>query len=123
MAATTYFSALNTAIGFMESHGYTDADVLKKLAKLRDQKATKAKTGAKSVTRTKNEALAQTLADTMREEGVDEIRAAWVRDNLAEVTTVPKAVAILNVAVDMGLLTSETRAKSATRNELVYKLA
>lgn len=119
----TYVSALSDAILFMETNGFEDENILAKLRKLRDQKATRSKSGKKSAARTANEQTAQVLVDVMREKGVTEIRAAWVRDNVDGVNTVPKAVAILNVANDMGLLITERRELSATRSELVYKLA
>ena len=119
----TYAVALKSAIDFLKSNGYDNEDVIAKLEKLASQKATKSNTGKKSPARAKNEELAQILVQTMRDANVDEIRAAWVRDNVEGINTVPKAVAVLNVANDMGLLITEKRAKSATRNELIYKLA
>jgi len=119
----TYFTALTTAIDFMESHDFDNADVIEKLKALAKQKATKGNTGKKSATREKNEDFANALANAMRDAEVDEIRAAWVRDNVDGINTIAKAVAVLNVAVDMGLVVTEKRAKSATRNELFYKLA
>lgn len=119
----TYAVALSSAIDFLKSNGYDNEDVIAKLEKLASQKATKSNTGKKSAARTKNEELAQILVQTMRDAEVDEIRAAWVRDNVEGINTVPKAVAVLNVANDMGLLITEKRAKSATRFELIYKLA
>ena len=119
----TYFTALTAAIDFMESHDFDNTDVIEKLKTLAKQKATKGNTGKKSATREKNEDFANALANAMRDAEVDEIRAAWVRDNVDGINTIAKAVAVLNVATDMGLVVTEKRAKSATRNELVYKLA
>ena len=119
----TYFAALTAAINFMESNDFDNPDVIEKLKALAKQKATKSNTGKKSAAREKNEDFANALANAMRDAEVDEIRAAWVRDNVDGINTVAKAVAVLNVATEMGLVVSEKRAKSATRNELVYKLA
>ena len=122
MATTTYFSALSTIIDFAVSHGFNDKDVIEKVEKLRDQKQTKSKTGEKSQARKDNENFAKVLVQTMQDKDVNEIRAAWVKDNVEGINTVPKGVAVLNVAVDLGLLASRTVAKSATRNEIVYYL-
>ena len=119
----TYFVALDTAIKFLEDNEFDNKEVIDKLVALRKQKATKSAAGKKSAAREKNEDLAAEVVHAMRDAEVDEIRAAWVRDNIEGINTVPKAVAVLNVANDMGLLITEKRAKSATRNELVYKLA
>ena len=119
----TYFVALDTAIKFLEDNEFDNKEVIDKLVALRKQKATKSVEGKKSAAREKNEELAAEVVRAMRDTEVDEIRAAWVRDNIEGINTVPKAVAVLNVANDMGLLITEKRAKSATRNELVYKLA
>ena len=119
----TYFVALDTAIKFLEDNEFDNKEVIDKLVALRKQKATKNTAGKKSAAREKNENLAAEVVRAMRDAEVDEIRAAWVRDNVEGINTVPKAVAVLNVANDMGLLITEKRAKSATRNELVYKLA
>ena len=119
----TYFVALDTAIKFLEDNEFDNKEVIDKLVALRKQKSTKNTAGKKSEARKKNEDFANALANAMRDAGVDEIRAAWVRDNVDGINTVAKAVAVLNVANDMGLLITEKRAKSATRNELVYKLA
>lgn len=119
----TYFTALTAAIDFMESNDFDNTEVIDKLKALAKQKATKSNTGKKSAAREKNEDFANALANAMRDAEVDEIRAAWVRDNVDGINTVAKAVAVLNVATEMGLVVSEKRAKSATRNELVYKLA
>ena len=121
--SVTYFTALTAAIDFMESNDFDNTEVIDKLKALAKQKATKSNTGKKSATREKNEDFANTLVDAMRNANVDEIRAAWVRDNVDGINTIAKAVAVLNVATEMGLITSEKREKSATRNELVYKLA
>ena len=119
----TYFTALTAAIDFMEWNNYDCTEVIDKLKTLAKQKATKTNTGKKSATRKKNEDFANALVDAVRNSGIDEFRAAWVRDNVEGINTVAKAVAVLNVAVEMGLIVSEKRAKSATRNEMIYKLA
>jgi len=119
----TYFIALDTAIKFLEDNGFDNKDVIDKLVTLRKQKATKNTAGKKSAAREKNEDFANALVKAMRDAGETEIRAAFVRDNVDGVNTIAKAVAVLNVAADMGLIVTEKRAKSATRNELVYKLA
>jgi len=120
---TTYASALFTAIKFMESKGFDNKEVMDKLQKLYDQKSPKGNKGEKSQARKDNEKFAQTLADTMREKDADGIRVGWVRDNIEGVNSPAKAVAVLNVAVELGLVTRETVKKSATRSEFVYHIA
>lgn len=118
----TYFAALSSAIEFLESNDY-DHEVIERLKALKAQKATKSNTTTKSKARVENERLANQLIDAMRAENVTEIRAAWVREQLEGVNTAPKAVAVLNAATDMGLLTKSVVAKSPTRNEFVFTLA
>jgi hypothetical protein len=115
----TYASALTTIIEFAAENGFDNQDVMDKLITLRDQKAT-TKKGRKSDAREENERLAQEVANAMQHQNLTEIRATWVRDNIVGVNTVPKATAVLAVAVDMGLLNKIVVNKSATRNELVY---
>lgn len=117
----TYFAALSSAIDFLKANDY-DTEVIERLETLKAQKATKTNTGTKSKARVANEGLAHQLIDTMRAENVTEIRAAWVRENLEGVNTAPKAVAVLNAATDMGLLTKSVVAKTPTRNEFVFTL-
>lgn len=123
MATITYASALTTIKAFAIEQGFDNAEVIEKIDKLIAQKATKTTSGKKSRARINNEQLANVLVATMREKGVNEIRAAWVRENLDSVNTAPKAVAVLNAATDMGLLTKSTVKKSETRNEFVFTLA
>ena len=120
MASTiTYASALNTIIEFATENGFDNQDVMNKLITLRDQKAT-TKKGKKSDARKENEQLAQEVINAMQHHNLTEIRATWVRDNIIGVNSVPKATAVLTVAVDMGLLNKIVVNKSATRNELLY---
>lgn len=123
MATITYASALTTIKAFAVEQGFDNAEVIEKIDKLIAQKATKTTSGKKSRARINNEQLANVLVATMREKSVNEIRAAWVRENLDSVNTAPKAVAVLNAATDMGLLTKSTVKKSETRNEFVFTLA
>ena len=118
----TYATALTTIIDFAKANGFEDADALAKVEKLRDQKATRKGVNGKSDARKANEETAREVADKMRALGIDTIRAAWVRENIANVNTVPKAVAILNAATEEGILVAEKVEKSKTRNELVYHL-
>ena len=120
---TTYASALLTAIKFMEDNGFDNKEVMDKLQKLYAQKSPKGNKGEKSQARKDNEKFAKTLVDTMREKDADSIRVGWVRDNIEGVNSPAKAVAVLNVAVELGLVTRETVKKSATRSEFVYHLA
>lgn len=123
MATITYASALTTIKAFAIEQGFDNEEVIEKIDKLIAQKATKTTSGKKSRARINNEQLANVLVATMREKGVNEIRAAWVRENLDSVNTAPKAVAVLNAATDMGLLTKSTIKKSETRNEFVFTLS
>lgn len=123
MATITYASALTTIKAFAIEQGFDNAEVIEKIDKLIAQKATKTTSGKKSRARINNEQLANVLVATMREKGVTEIRAAWVRENLNSVNTAPKAVAVLNAATDMGLLKKSTVKKSETRNEFVFTLS
>ena len=115
----TYASALTTIIEFATENGFDNQDVMDKLITLRDQKAT-TKNGKKSDAREENERLAKEVINAMQHQNLTEIRATWVRDNIVGVNSVPKATAVLTVAVDMGLLNKIVVNKSATRNELVY---
>ena len=90
----TYFVALDTAIKFLEDNEFDNKEVIDKLVALRKQKATKSVEGKKSAAREKNEELAAEVVRAMRDTEVDEIRAAWVRDNIEGINTVPKAVAV-----------------------------
>ena len=118
----TYFAALSSVIDFLKANDF-DSEVVERLETLKAQKATKTNTGTKSKARVENERLAHQLIDTMRAENVTEIRAAWVRENLEGVNTAPKAVAVLNAATDLNLLTKSVVAKSPTRNEFVFTLS
>ena len=120
---TTYAVAIATAIKFMEDNGFDNKDVMDKLRKLHDQKSPKGNKGEKSQARKANEVLAQTIVNVMREKNADGIRVSWVRDNIDGINSPAKAVAVLNVATDMGLLTRETVKKSETRSEFVYHIA
>ena len=123
MATITYFAALSTAIDFLKSNEFDNEEVIEKLTTLRNQKATKAKSGKKSETRTKNEELAQSVADAIRNNDESEVRAVWVRDHVDGIATTAKAVAVLNVGVELGILKSRKVEKSATRSELLYSVA
>jgi hypothetical protein len=118
----TYVSALTTIIEFAKTNNFDNTEVLEKLEKLRDQKATRNNTGRKSPARKENEILAKAIVEKMIAKDAAEIRAAWVRDNVDGINTIPKATAVLNVAIDMGLIEKTVIAKSATRNECVYSL-
>ena len=120
---TTYAVAIATAIKFMEDNGFDNKEVMDKLRKLHDQKSPKGNKGEKSQARKANEVLAQTIVNVMREKNADGIRVSWVRDNIDGINSPAKAVAVLNVATDMGLLTRETVKKSETRSEFVYHIA
>jgi hypothetical protein len=119
---TTYFTALDTIITFAKDNGFDNEDVIAKLEKLRDQKATKPNNGRKSPARKANETLVGEVVATMRHKNVTEVRAGWLRDNVKGINTVPKAVAVLNVGMDMGVFNTRRVEKSATRSELVYFL-
>jgi len=119
--ATTYFDALSAAIDFLNDHGFDNEEVIDKLNALRAQKATKAKGNKKSAARVKNEELAHIVADAIRAHG-GEVRASWVRDNVSEIVTTPKAVAVLNVGVELGIIQNRKVEKSATRSELLYSV-
>ena len=125
MATMTYFDALTTIVDFAKAHGFEaeNPDALAKVETLRKQKQTKSKAGQKSETRVKNEELARRVVDAIRNSGEDTIRAAWVAEHVEGINTTPKAVAVLNVGTDMGIIATERVEKSATRSELVYKLA
>lgn len=118
----TYAKALITIKDFAVANGFNDEEVINKIDKLIIQKDTRGKTGKKSSARVENEKTARVIAETMRTNGIDEIKASWVRDNISGVNTVPKAVAILNAAIDEGILVVHKVEKSATRNELFYRL-
>ena len=120
---TTYAVALATAIKFMEDHDYDNKEVMDKLQQLYVQKSPKGNKGEKSKARKDNEVLAQNIVDVMREKDADGIRVSWVRDNIDGINSPAKAVAVLNVATDMGLLVRETVKKSETRSEFVYHIA
>lgn len=122
MATTTYYTALSTILEFAKANGFDNEEVIEKVTRLRDQKATKSKTGQKSKTRQANEVLAKSIVATMREHGVSEVKAAWVRDNVDGINTPAKAVAVLNAGMDAGIFSTRRVAKSATRSELVYIL-
>lgn len=123
MATTiTYALALTTIKDFAVEHGFDNDEVIAKVDKLIAQKAPKGKAGSKSKARKANEDTAREVAELMRKQGVDQIKAAWVRDNIATVASVPKAVAILNAAAEEGILVQKVIAKSPTRNEFVYVL-
>ena len=123
MATTiTYFTALTTAIDFLNEHDFDNQEVIDKLTTLRNQKATKTKSGKKSEARTKNEELAHNVADAIHNSDEDEVRAVWVRDHVDGIATTAKAVAVLNVGVDLGILKNRKVEKSATRSELLYSV-
>lgn len=119
--ATTYFAALSAAIDFLNDHDFDNVEVIDKLNALRAQKATKTKENKKSAARVKNEELAHIVADAIREHG-GEVRASWIRDNVSEIATTPKAVAVLNVGVELGIIQNRKVEKSATRSELLYSV-
>jgi len=119
----TYASAIATIVEFAKANGFDNKEVIEKMEKLYAQKLSKGNTGKKSAARKANEELAEKVATRMRAMNVDTIRAAWVRDNVDGINTVPKAVAVLNVAVDLGVLQSEAVQKTPTRKELVFHLA
>lgn len=121
-AKLTYFAALESAINFLKANDF-DTEVVERLEALKAQKATKSNAGKKSKARVENEKLAQLLIDTMRADNVTEIRAAWVRENVPGVNTSPKAVAVLNAATDLKLVTKSVVEKSPTRKEFVFTLA
>jgi len=124
MATTmTYANALTTIKAFAIDNGFDNKEVIEKIDKLIAQKATKTNNGKKSRARVNNEQLANVLVKLMQDKGVNEIRAAWVRENLDGVSTSPKAVAVLNAATDLGLLHKHTVKKSETRNEFVFTLS
>jgi len=119
---TTYLSALNTIKAFAVNNGFEDAEVLAKIDALIAQKSPKGKTGEKSPTRKANENLARDIIAAMERANADDIEAAWVKDNVDGINSPAKAVAVLNVANDMGLLVCKRVEVSATRSKLVYSL-
>ena len=123
MATTiTYANALTTLKAFALDNGFDNTEVIEKIDKLIAQKATKTN-NRKSKARVANEQLANELVQLMQKKGVNEIRAAWVRENLQGVSTSPKAVAVLNAATDLGLLHKHTIRKSETRNEFLFTIS
>jgi len=121
--ATTYFDALSAIVNFAVANGFDNQEVIDKVCKLRDQKATKSKSGQKSAARKANEELAVAVANAIRNSGEPEVKASWIRDHVDGINTTPKAVAVINVGVDMGILKSRRVEKSATRFELAYSVA
>lgn len=116
----TYVSALATILNFAKDNGFDNNEVIEKVQKLIDQKS-KAKTpSGKSVARKTNEAIADLLIGEMDVKNVTKVDNKWVRDNVEGVNTAAKATAVLNVAVDMGLLERHIKSKNATRNTLYY---
>lgn len=116
----TYVSALTTILDYAKNNGFDNNEVIEKVQKLIEQK-TKAKTpSGKSIARKTNEAIADLLIGEMDVKNVTKVDNKWVRDNVEGVNTAAKATAVLNVAVDMGLLERHMEPKSATRNTLYY---
>lgn len=120
--AITYAAALDSIITFATNNGFDNQEVIDKLKTLRSQKETKSKAGQKSQAREDNEKLANTIVEAMIKANVNEVRAAWVKDNVDGINTTPKATAVLKVAIDMGILEKNIVQKSATRSELSYTL-
>lgn len=118
----TYLSALNTIKKFAIDNGFEDADVLAKIDALIAQKSPKGNNGKKSTTRKANEDLARNIIAAMELHDMHDIEAAWVKDNVDGINSPAKAVAVLNVANDMGLLVCRRVEVSATRSKLVYSL-
>ena len=119
---TTYLSALNTIKAFAVDNGFEDADVLAKIDTLIAQKSPKGNKGEKSKARKDNEVFARALIAAMESHNVNDIEAAWVKNNIDGINSPAKAVAVLNVANDMGLLVCKRVEVSATRSKLVYSL-
>lgn len=119
---TTYLSALTTIKQFATDNGFDNADVLAKINALIAQKSPKGKSGEKSPTRKANEKLARNIVAAMKRANADDIEAAWVKNNVDGINSPAKAVAVLNVANDMGLLVCKRVEVSATRSKLVYSL-
>ena len=118
----TYLSALTTIKQFATDNGFDDADVLAKIDALIAQKSPKGNNGKKSPVRKANENLARDIIAAMKSHNADDIEAAWVKNNVDGINSPAKAVAVLNVANDMGLLVCKRVEVSATRSKLVYSL-
>lgn len=119
MATTiTYASALSDMREFAIAHGYDNSAVIEKVDALIFQKTSK--TRKKSAARVENERLAAIVAAAMLKKGVFDIPSRWVAENVPEVTSARRAVAILNAGVDMGIITRRSHKKTATRSEFRY---
>lgn len=124
MATTTitYVSALTSVLNFAKDNGFDNEEVITKVQKLIDQKGKGKTPNGKSQARKANEKLAEVLADTMRSHNLFTFDNKHVREYVEGINTAAKATAVLNVAVDMGLVERQIVAKSATRNEIMYTL-
>lgn len=116
----TYVSALTTVLDYAKNNGFDNNEVIEKVQKLIDQKNKVKTPSGKSIARKTNEAIADLLIGEMDVKNVTKVDNKWVRDNVEGVNTAAKATAVLNVAVDMGLLERHMEPKSATRNTLYY---
>lgn len=124
MATTTitYVSALTSVLNFAKDNGFDNEEVIAKVQKLIDQKGKGKTPNGKSQARKANEKLAEALVDTMRNRNLSTFNNKLVREYVEGINTAAKATAVLNVAVDMGLVERQIVAKSATRNKIVYTL-
>ena len=118
----TYATALVSMRDFALSAGFDNSEVIDKVNKLIDQKSTISARKGKTQARKDNESIAHDLVEAMRDNGVTTIQNKWVRDNFNSAFKPAKVTAILNVAVELGLLERDIVAKSASRNELYYNL-
>lgn len=118
----TYATALVSMRDFALSAGFDNSEVIEKVNKLIDQKSTTSARKGKTQARKDNESIARDLVNAMRDAGVTTIQNKWVRENFNSAFKPAKVTAILNVAVELGLLERDIVAKSASRNELYYNL-
>lgn len=119
----TYATALTTMRDFAIANGFDNTEVIDKINALVAQKSKTNANKGKTEARKKNEVAAQNIIDVMNAQNVNEIDNKWVRDNIADINSPARATAVLNVAVDMGLLNRNIITKSATRNTCTYTLA
>lgn len=118
----TYATALVSMRDFALSAGFDNSEVIEKVNKLIEQKSTTSARKGKTQARKDNESIAHDLVAAMRDSGVTTIQNKWVRENFNSAFKPAKVTAILNVAVELGLLERDIVAKSASRNELYYNL-
>lgn len=119
---TTYAVALTTIKDFAINAGFDNDEVIAKIDNLIKQKSKRNAKDGKSAARVKNEDTATNVVDVARAQNVERIDNKWVRENIEGVNSPARATAVLNAAVDLGLIERHIVAKSATRNELYYTI-